>query len=100
MRRVWIAVVAWVGCEPAHGPAAAPPDAASDVAPDAALPCDVAKPFAAPTPLSSVNTDGEDNGAWLSPDQLMIYFTRAPGDYTTRDIYVAGRAAIDQPFGA
>jgi hypothetical protein len=59
--------------------------------------CDPLAPFDPPQPVAGAVATGSADAA-LSADELTLYMTRdsAAGD---RDLYVASRGKIDQPFG-
>jgi WD40-like Beta Propeller Repeat len=59
--------------------------------------CDPLAPFDPPQPMAGAVATGSADAA-LSADELTLYMTRdsAAGD---RDLYVASRSKIDQPFG-
>jgi hypothetical protein len=63
--------------------------------------CDVAAPFGAPEPMTTLNTAGNEEALALSPDRRTAYFASnrggGPGDY---DLYTATRSSVDAPFGA
>jgi hypothetical protein len=103
MRTCWLGLVVCAGCSTDHavGSDATVDVLRSDTAVVDTIPprCDVTKPFGAPTPLASVNTAGEEVGAWLSRDGLRLYFTRSTsGDPYMRDIYVATRPSLTDAF--
>lgn len=98
--------VVGLGCD---GPASAPDapgltvaDAPPDLSLDALPPrCDPSKPFGAPVALDAVNTAAYEDGAFLTQDELTLYFgsTRSggAGDW---DLYQAVRASTSLPFDA
>jgi hypothetical protein len=59
-----------------------------------------ASAFAAPTPLTELNTTSDDYNPTVSADGLDIFFSsNRPGGPGGLDIYTAHRPALDQPFG-
>jgi Tol biopolymer transport system component len=69
--------------------------------PDAAAPrCNPSSPFRTPTPLTSINTaDSSEEGAYLSPDELTLYFgSTRPGTLGGYDLFLATRARQDAMF--
>jgi len=92
------------GPDAAGGPDAADTDA-GDAASDAdaaAPPCDLTQPFAAPVPVTSLNTAEDEGSARLSPDEKTIYFDAAraavdpSGHY---HLYTATRSSLAADFG-
>lgn len=80
--------------------------AADSPEPDAAPPCDLTKPFAAPTPIVELNTAALDSIARLSGDELTVYFDRYPtadagvaGGVGGSDLFMATRASRAAAFG-
>jgi len=73
-------------------------DAPIDAVP---LRCDLTGPFGTPVPVPGINTTAEENGAWLSVDELRIYFTLGPVPLNPdmRDLYVASRTTTSEAFG-
>jgi hypothetical protein len=61
-------------------------------------PCDVTMPFGDAQPLQGINTTSDEMYAWLTPDELTIYFTSAASGSSDRDIYVGTRASTTAPF--
>jgi hypothetical protein len=59
--------------------------------------CDPAAPFGAPTPVAGLDSELDDQGARLTPDELTVVFARARTNGTT-DLYMASRATIDAAF--
>jgi hypothetical protein len=55
----------------------------------------VTKPFGAPVPVGGVNTSSGEGGAWLSTDQLTIYFARNDAD---PNLYSATRVQPTEAF--
>jgi len=101
MGRAIICIVLVSGCGSVQGQRA---DAGVDTAAsttDAAPPrCNPAMPFAAPVPVTELNTLDSDESARLSPDELTVYFsTNRAGTLGGYDIYTATRATRDTPFG-
>lgn len=77
------------------------PDAAKPIdAPAPAKRCTPDAPFQPRVPLGSLNTADSDEGGWLSPDELTIYFdsTRS-GTLGLYDIFMATRVSKDADFG-
>lgn len=74
-----------LGCLPSPTPHCAPPA------------CDVSRPFDPPVPVEGINTAANETNAWLSSDQLTIYFTRTPPSSIDKNVY---RATRSQPSGA
>jgi hypothetical protein len=70
-----------------------------DAMPDAAPRCDPAAPFAAPVPVTGLNTMLDDVSARLSEDELIMVFARRQMT-NVYDLYQATREARDAPFGA
>jgi len=62
--------------------------------------CDVRAPFGIPVPVPGVNTNGDEGGAWLSADELRIYYSLSPVpiDPLYHDLYLARRATPAEPF--
>ena len=61
------------------------------------VPCDEDEPFSPPVVIPGLDTDNNEDRAWLSDDELTIYVSsNREGDY---QIYSAGRDAIDDDFG-
>ena len=87
MRR-WVLVL--VAC----GGGSKNPDAAIDAGPR----CTATAPFGAPMPIASLNSDLDDQGARLTPDELTVVFARSRSNGTS-DLYLATRAAVTDPFG-
>lgn len=96
-----LGVLVVIGCGKVSGnqtPDAAPTaDASPDSAP--ARRCNPTAPFQAPVPLTTLNTDASDEGAWLTPDELTIYFdsTRS-GTLGGYDIFTATRSSTSEAF--
>lgn len=63
------------------------------------LPCDPSAAFIAVEPISELNAASDEEGARLSPDELVMYFTRRAGAGQPYQIYTATRASRDAPFG-
>lgn len=63
--------------------------------------CDPQKPFGAPVPVNELNTPADDEAAYLSADELVVYLssTRANtlGDF---NIFVATRPVRTAPWGS
>lgn len=55
-------------------------------------------PFAGLAPLPTVNSDGNDFDPFISGDELRLYFAPVIGG--SREIAVAARVALGEPFGA
>lgn len=72
---------------------------APDAMPDAAPRCDASAPFAAPVPISELNTALDDVTARLAPDELTIIFSRRQTS-GTYDLYQATRTSRDAAFDA
>lgn len=72
-----------------------------DARPDVIVPrCDPQAPFA-PQPVGGLNSPNDDVSARLSPDELVVVFSRRTGAGTGfYDMYQATRAARDLPFDA
>lgn len=61
------------------------------------VPCDADEPFAPPVVIPGLDSDNNEDRAWLSDDELTIYVSsNRDGDY---QIYSAGRDAIEDEFG-
>jgi len=75
-------------------------DAGHDAGVDArSLPCDLAAPFGAPTPVNELNIAAMNSGAILSPDQLTVYFGSIVADAGPHLLYyTASRGAVSAPF--
>lgn len=71
------------------------PDAAIDAGPR----CDATAPFGAPVPVAGLDSDLDDQGARLSPDERTVVFARARTNGST-DLYLATRASADAAFDA
>lgn len=99
-----VACVALLGCGGGSGhPAAKDADAAADALADATAdaappPCDVTKPFGAPSLVDGVSTSDDDRWGWETADQLAIYFAHAPAGDNNLDLYVATRARTTDAF--
>lgn len=63
---------------------------------DAPPPCDVTRPFDPPVTVAGINTSANEENAWLSSDELTIYFTRTAVNSVDSNIY---RATRSQPSG-
>src|SRR5512143_2734510 len=103
--RVWVAcvVLCWSACgavsDRPKPDASATLDASALDAPGTRR-CDPLASFGAPVPLTSVNTDANDEQANLSPDELTMYFSSTrPGGAGSFDIYEATRSSTSAPFG-
>lgn len=70
--------------------------------PDSAPPrCDPAKPFAAPVPIGAANSTAFEDGAYLSSDELTLYFgSTRPGGAGDWDLYESTRPSVSAAFGA
>ena len=56
--------------------------------------------WGAPTPLAELNTPSTDSMPFLVVDGLVIYFSSdRPGGMGARDLYMASRTSISEPFG-
>jgi Tol biopolymer transport system component len=64
---------------------------------DAGPRCDVTAAFGAPMPVAGLESNLDDQGARLSPDELTVVFARARTSGTT-DLYLATRPSIDAAF--
>ena len=64
-------------------------DASIDTGVDAAPECNPLAPFTDIAPLEGVNTPEGEDGAWMSGDELTLYFARTTAG--TFDLYVATR---------
>jgi hypothetical protein len=63
--------------------------------------CNPTAPFGAPVPLTNLNSPGNDAGAWLTADELTLYFASdRSGGVGSFDIYVATRTSIDAVFSS
>jgi Tol biopolymer transport system component len=71
------------------------PDAAIDAGPR----CDPNAAFGAPVAVAGLDTNLDDQGARLTPDELTVVFARSRANGTS-DLYLATRATIGDPFGA
>ena len=87
MRRLLLLVVACGG-------GSKKPDAAIDAGPR----CTPTAPFGAPMPIASLESNLDDQGARLTPDELTVVFARSRTNGTS-DLYLATRATIGDPFG-
>jgi hypothetical protein len=75
--------------------------ASSDGAPDSApaLRCNPSSPFGAPMAISEINTDASEEGAYLSPDELTMYFSsNRSGTLGGYDIFMATRPTRTAPW--
>ncbi|HEX4517205.1 MAG TPA: hypothetical protein VH054_26855 [Polyangiaceae bacterium] len=71
-----------------------------DAAPDTtAPPCNLASPFGAPTPLSTLNTSKYEAQAELSPDGLTIYF-ESDRLNAGLNVFTASRPSTSSAFGS
>lgn len=62
--------------------------------------CNPSAPFGTPVELTAIDTVSDDEGGFLQPDELTIYFGSArPGGAGGFDIYKATRASVTAPFG-
>jgi dipeptidyl aminopeptidase/acylaminoacyl peptidase len=94
-RAAAVGLIAGAGC----GSVSTAPDAVPS--PDGAGACAPTAPFGTPAPMAEINTAGAEFNAWLSPDELTIYYGAvAPAGIGGQDIYVATRASRDAAFGA
>ncbi len=87
MRPWWLVLVACGG-------GSAKPDAAIDAGPR----CTATAPFGTPMPLASLDSNLDDQGARLTPDELTVVFARGRTNGTT-DLYMATRASPTDAFG-
>jgi hypothetical protein len=67
---------------------------------DAGAPCDPSDPFIAIEPIAELNAASDEEGARLTPDELVMYFTRRVGAGQPYQIFTSKRATRDEPFGA
>jgi len=81
--------------------AAVSKDGAVDSSGDASPPrCNPSAPFGAPVELAAIDTTGDEEGAFLTPDELTIYFSSIrAGGAGGYDIYKATRTSVTAPFG-
>lgn len=56
-------------------------------------------PFSVPVELPGVNSDGRDEGFWLSADGLTVFFASNREPDADMDIWVAARSDVGEPFG-
>lgn len=74
-------------------------DSGSDAEPPPIL-CDITKDFAAPVPLTSLNTAEDDGAARLSEDELTVYVNAVrSADGPSYDIFYAERPDLTDSFG-
>jgi hypothetical protein len=87
-----------VGCssEAVRQDGGLPVDTRSDTR--AVPPCDVTKPFGAPSLVDGVNSSDDDRWGWQTADQLTIYFSRALAGGNAFDLFVATRAQPEAAF--
>jgi Tol biopolymer transport system component len=55
--------------------------------------------FQNPALLANINTINREDGPWLSPDGLRLYFNSDRSTTTSNDIYMASRASVSADFG-
>ncbi len=60
--------------------------------------CDPTAAFAAPELIASLSSDLDDATARLSPDELIVVFSRKTGSFY--DLWTSARPSIDEPFAA
>lgn len=60
--------------------------------------CDPLAPFESVVAVTEINTAQSETSARLSPDQLTLYFSRAPSNLDYGDLYVATRGKATDPF--
>ena len=70
------------------------PDASVDAGPR----CTATAPFGAPLPVAGLNTNLDEQGARLTPDELTVVFARTRTNGTS-DLYLASRATTADAFG-
>src|SRR5215470_1941714 len=62
--------------------------------------CSPTAPFQSPVKLAAIDTADSDENAWLSPDELTLYFSSTrTGTLGGYDIFMATRANRDANFG-
>ncbi|HEY1554235.1 MAG TPA: hypothetical protein VGF94_05340 [Kofleriaceae bacterium] len=73
----------------------------SHAKPDAAVPprCDPTAQFGAPIAVAGLDTAGDELGARLTPDELVVVFAFAATAGGKLDLYTAARATADAAFG-
>jgi hypothetical protein len=58
------------------------------------------QPFGTPTPVTELNTSSSERDPWVSPDNLVMFFTSdQPGGLGNLDIWMASRLDTSSPFG-
>jgi hypothetical protein len=95
-------VAGMMGCGTVGARPDAPPaiDATIDASPTR---CDPKQPFGPERAITELNSDADDDAAWLTSDELTIYFSSrrsrgsgdAAGDY---DIYMSTRTSLTTPW--
>lgn len=65
---------------------------------DPAPRCDPSAAFGAPELIASLSSDLDDATARLSPDELIVVFSRRTG--SSYDLWTSARPSIDEPFAA
>jgi hypothetical protein len=94
MRQFTILFLVAVGC----GVDVRPEHEADVIAPESPR-CDPSAPFGPAVPLDELNTDAQESGARLTPDELTIYFASTrPGGAGGYDLYRATRNTRSEPF--
>lgn len=61
--------------------------------------CDPSAPFTEIEPIAELNAASDEEAARLTPDELVMYFTRRAGAGQPFQIYTAKRGSRDAPFG-
>jgi Tol biopolymer transport system component len=62
--------------------------------------CNPASPFGAPVPVGEVNTAASEENAYLSPDELTMYFSSTRrGSLGGYDLFKASRSMRTEPWG-
>jgi hypothetical protein len=86
-----VAVLGLAAC----GSSGKQPDASFDAAPR----CNPSAPFGTPAPVGGLDTNLDEQGARLTPDELTVVFARSRANGTS-DLYMATRAAAGDGFDA